>query len=382
MSSLSSNRWRDAVAKSCKSLGPIIGGAFTDSSATWRWSFYINLCIGGVAAPVYAFLLPASDPRRGETLFSRIKSLDLVGAVLSAGAITTFVMAISFGGSVYAWHSGQTIGLLVTTVVLWILFVLQQRFSVFTAPENRLFPSSLLKSLDLDILFAQMASAQVVVTVPVYFIPLYFQFAKDSSAMRSGVQLLPFLLLLVFAVMLNGAMMVKVGYYMPWYLVGSALALVGSALLYTIDPETSDAHIYGYSILTAFGIGLFSQAGFAVAQTKVAPSQLSQAVAFIGIGQVGGITLALMMSNSIFLNEATNKISKILPDLSRSAVQQAVSGFGAEFFHHLTSDQRQSVLAAIVDSIDKTFIMVITASALSLVLSIFMKREKLFVTEK
>lgn len=311
-----------------------------------------------------------------------MKSLDLVGAVLSAGAITTLVMAISFGGSVYAWNSGQTIGLIVTTAVLWVVFILQQRFSFLTTPENRLFPSSLLKSWELDILFAQMASAQVVVTVPVYFIPLYFQFAKDSSAMRSGVQLLPFLLLLVFAVMLNGAMMAKVGYYMPWYLAGSALALVGSALLYTIDPETSDARIYGYSILTAFGIGLFSQAGFAVAQMKVAPRQLPQAVAFIGIGQVGGITLALMMSNSIFLNEATNKIARILPDLPRSAVQQAVSGFGGDFFHSLTSDERRRVLAAIVQSIDKTFIMVITACAVSLVLSVFMKREKLFVAAK
>lgn len=24
-------------------LGPVVGGAFTTSSATWRWSFYINL---------------------------------------------------------------------------------------------------------------------------------------------------------------------------------------------------------------------------------------------------------------------------------------------------------------------------------------------------
>jgi MFS family permease len=24
-------------------LGPIVGGSFADSSATWRWSFYINL---------------------------------------------------------------------------------------------------------------------------------------------------------------------------------------------------------------------------------------------------------------------------------------------------------------------------------------------------
>ncbi|KAK7754993.1 hypothetical protein SLS62_003077 [Diatrype stigma] len=362
-------------------LGPIIGGAFTDSSATWRWSFYINLCIGGLAAPVYIFLLPAAGPQRGLSFAARVRNLDLVGAVLSAGAITSFVMAVAFGGSVYAWNSGQTIGLFVATGVLWIAFILQQRFSFLTTPEHRLFPTSLVKSWEMDILFAQMASAQVVVTVPIYFIPLYFQFAKDVSAMRSGVQLLPFVLPLVFAVMLNGGAMAVFGYYMPWYLVGSALALAGSALLYTIDIDTSEARIYGYSILTAFGVGLFSQAGFAVAQMKAAPQQLSQAVAFIGIGQVGGITFALVMSNSIFLNKSTNQISDILPGMSRSAVQEAISGFGADFFHSLTSEERRRVLVAIVEAIDKTFIMVITACVLSLVLSIFMKREKLFVAQ-
>lgn len=375
-------RERSTVADHLESLGPIIGGAFTDSSATWRWSFYINLCIGGLAAPIYAFLLPASDPRRGHGFVSRFKDLDLVGAILSAGAITTLVMAISFGGNVYAWNSGQIIGLFLTTGALWISFSLQQRFSLLTKPENRIFPTSLLKLWELDILFAQMASAQVVVTVPVYFIPIYFQFTQGASAMRSGVQLLPFLLPLVFAVMLNGGAMVQVGYYMPWYLLGSALALVGSVLLYTIDLDTSDARIYGYSILTAFGIGLFSQAGFAVAQLKVAPKMLPQAVAFIGIGQVGGITLAMMISNSIFLNEATNQIAEILPNLSRSALQQAVSGFGGDFFDSLTFDQRRRVLTAIVASIDNTFILVIAACAFSLLLSVLMKREKLFTAAK
>lgn len=26
-------------------LGPVVGGAFSTSSATWRWAFYINLCV-------------------------------------------------------------------------------------------------------------------------------------------------------------------------------------------------------------------------------------------------------------------------------------------------------------------------------------------------
>lgn len=312
-----------------------------------------------------------------QSLSSRVKRLDTAGALLSAGAIVTLVMAVSFGGGTYAWNSGQTIALFIVTGVLWICFALQQNFYVLTTRENRLFPTTLLKSWEMDILFAQMASAQVVVTVPIYFIPLYFQFAKGKSAFSSGVQLLPFVLLLVFAVMLNGAMMPKVGYYMPWYSVGSALALIGSALLYTVDLDTNQANIYGCSVLTAFGVGLFSQAGFPVAQVK--SPHLQQAVSFIGFGQVGGITLALMISNSIFMNQATNRIADILDNTSKATIQEAILGFGNAFFHSLTPTQRRQVLEAIIESISDAFITVISASALSLVLSAFMKREKLFV---
>ncbi|KAF3061498.1 putative transporter C3H1.06c [Daldinia childiae] len=340
-------------------LGPIIGGAFTDSSATWRWSFYINLCIGGLAAPVYLFLLPVADPHRGQSFLSRVKNLDLCICMEQWSNNRPLCRDRS---SLDRFHTAAA-----------LLFAHQAR-------KPSLPPTSLIKSWEMDILFAQMASAQVVVTIPIYFIPIYFQFAKAESALRSGVQLLPFVLPLVFAVMINGAVMAQVGYYMPWYVVGSALALAGSVLLYTIDINTTDARIYGYSILTALGVGLFSQAGFAVAQVKAAPQLLSQAVAFIGIGQISGITLALVISNSIFLNESTEKIANILPDLPRSVVQQAVSGVGGDFFNNLTSDQRQRVLNAIIESIDNTFILVITASALSLVLSVFMKRERLFVT--
>jgi len=332
-----------------------------------------------MAAPIFVFLLPSIMPSdsHDQRIFSRVKKLDVTGAILSAGAISTLIMAISFGGGTYSWNSRQITALFTVTGILWVCFALQQHFSILTTPENRLFPTALLKAWEMDILFAQMASAQVVVTVPVYFIPLYFQFAKGHSALSSGVQLLPFVLLLVLAVMLNGAMMPKTGYYMPWYLFGSVVALIGSALLYTIDLHTSQAKIYGYSVLTAFGVGLFSQAGFPITQVKA--HQLQQAVSFIGFGQVAGITLALTISNSVFLNQATRRITGILPHASKSTIQEAILGSGTSFFLGLTSAERTDVLLAIMRSINETFILVITASALSLVLSCFMKREKLFI---
>jgi hypothetical protein len=52
---------------------------------------HINLCIGGLAAPVYLFLLPSATPPVVQDLrfIKRVKRLDIVGTILSTGAIAT-----------------------------------------------------------------------------------------------------------------------------------------------------------------------------------------------------------------------------------------------------------------------------------------------------
>ena len=37
-------------------LGPVIGGSFADSSATWRWAFYINLLFFAGMLPALLFV--------------------------------------------------------------------------------------------------------------------------------------------------------------------------------------------------------------------------------------------------------------------------------------------------------------------------------------
>ncbi|OBT66391.1 hypothetical protein VE03_04914 [Pseudogymnoascus sp. 23342-1-I1] len=361
-------------------LGPIIGGAFTDSSAGWRWAFYINLVIGGLFAPVYIFMLPKSDPRKGVPVLHRFKELDWVGTVILMGAFVSFIMAVSFGGILYAWNSGQTIACFVVGFSLFGIFAVQQELAIFTTVEQRIFPVQFLRSRTMLLLFASTSSAATGIVVPLYMIPLFFQFTQGDSALQAGVRILPYIFLMVFGCIVNGAVLSKYGYYMPWYLGGGILYVIGSALMYTVDSSSTAPQVYGFSVILGVGVGVFCQASFSVAQGTVKPAEIPSAVGFITCAQITGITIAISIANSVFLNGAENGIAALLPDVPRDQIQSAITGVGSKFVQSLPAEMRQQVLDAIIEAMSKTYVVCITAGALAVVLSFFLKRERLFVT--
>ena len=288
-------------------------------------------------------------------------------------------MAISFGGSVYQWNSGQIIGLFVCAAILWISFALQQAFALFTTEENRIFPVRFLQSYEMCIFFAETAACIACLFIPVYFIPLFFQFVHHDSALKAGIRLLPFVCAAVTGALANGGIMERYGFYMPWFTVGGLLATIGGALLYTIHLTSGNAKVYGFSVITGLGTGFFVQTPFSVAQAKVDVDVVPQATAFISCGQITGITLSLAIANSIFINGASDKISIILPQEPRSVVRGFIAGADSTIFQNQQPSQQQKILEAIVSTIDNVFVMVIVGGALAVVLSLFMRRERLFL---
>jgi hypothetical protein len=109
------------------------------------------------------------------------------------------------------------------------------------------------------------------------------------DASETGVRLLPFIVLCIFAIIVNGGATYAFGYYMPWYTVGGALVLFGGALFYsTVDTTTPDAKIYGYSAITGLGGGIYLQTGFSIAQASVERTRVADAWSFITCSQVVG----------------------------------------------------------------------------------------------
>ncbi|KAJ5524144.1 hypothetical protein N7494_010794 [Penicillium frequentans] len=361
-------------------LGPVVGGAFTQNvHATWRWAFYINLCIGAVFAPVYIFFLPRADPQEGVPLKQKLLQIDYLGVVLNVGAFTALIMAINFGGNLFAWAAGREIALWVVGGVMLLLFGLQQAFKIGTTTQERIFPGDLLRMPIMWLLFALMCAASTCVFIPTYYIPIYCQFVKGDSPLTAAVRLLPFIVLMVFSGLLNGALMSKLGYYMPWYLAGGILTSIGGGLMSTIDETSPISRVYGYSALIGIGAGMFIQTGFSVAQAKVSPSRASDAASLIAFTQNIGIVLALAISGSVFQNQALDSLQKLLPRIPREALRGAISGSNSDLIKTIPAETQAKVIHAIVYAMSHTYYLVITAAVMTAVGSLFLKRERIFV---
>ena len=155
--------------------------------------------------------------------------------------------------------------------------------------------------------------------------------------------------------------------------------MIGQALLYTTTSTTTSSAVYGYSVLAGIGAGAFIQASFSVAQATVGEELIPVAIGYITCAQVGGGTIALAIANAVFLNRASKSIAVILPTTPIEEIQAAIAGAGSDFIRSLNAETQAKVLNAIVNAMSRVYILGITAGALTIILALVMKREKLFM---
>ncbi|KAI1470394.1 MFS general substrate transporter [Daldinia caldariorum] len=359
-------------------VGPVIGGAFAQSKATWRWAFYINLVVAAVTAPALILCLPNIDPAKELKLKEKLRTQDWIAMVIFLGGSTCIAMALTFGGTVYAFNSGQEIALWTVSGVLLIAFILITIYHPTVPRKDRLYPLHLMKSLELNILhYALFAAAGTMVTT-LYYTPLLFQFTRNDGALMAGVRLLPFLGGMIFFSVLNGVLMPRLGYHMPWYVLGTALMLIGSSLMVTINTTTSEANIYGYTVLLGGGCGAYFTAGFSVVQSIVPVAELSNAISFMATGQTFGQIIVLSLGGSVFQNVAVKLITQTLPNVSAEDAIQLTTGTSSSAFEALSADHQSQVIEQLTRAIRDVFIVLVGTSGLGLIGSVFLSRRKMY----
>ncbi|KAJ0114861.1 HC-toxin efflux carrier TOXA [Diaporthe amygdali] len=362
-------------------LGPLIGGAFSDSAATWRWAFYINLVIGAVSAPAFLFYLPSINPVQGVSIRARLAPIDFVGLLLGAGVWVSFLLAFTMAGGQWPWNDGRTIAMFVVFGVLLATYVLQQYFAVFTTPARRAFPGHLLRDKTQVLLYVVTAAGTTTLFVVVYYLPIYFQFVNNDEALMAAVRLLPFVVIAVTVNLVSGSFLHFIKVYMALYVIaGVFLVAGGGPLMVYLDPKSGTGTIYGLSVLVAVGSGLSMVTGYTVATLTTKPEDAGAALSMQNVSQIGGQVIALAISGQIYQSTAIKNLSRALAGngFTQQEIRGAVAGAQSDLFKELEGELREKALVAVTEAMQMAFVLVPVAGCVMLIAAVCMKREKLF----
>ncbi|KAF3767097.1 MFS general substrate transporter [Cryphonectria parasitica EP155] len=329
-------------------ISPLLGGAFTDSTATWRWCFYINLPVGAFSIICIACLFRIPDQKITHLRTrQKLAQLDGPGLLTLLSGVTCLLLALEWGGTTYSWNNGRIIALLAIAVVLLICFIGIQ----IACPKTATIPPSIFVQRSIMTGSLAMFTSGATMMITFYYLPIWFQAIEETSAVESGLRILPLVIAQVTGSLAGGIGIQKMGYYTPFMMAGIIMMAVGAGLLTVLQVDTSEGEWIGYQIPYGIGLGITLQAPLLASQTVLAVQDVSIGTSLMFFSQLLGGSIFVSVGQNLFDNYFIEGLNGV-PGVDVATILEE----GATAITNISEPAKSVVVAAYNNALKKVFI--------------------------
>lgn len=273
-------------------LGPWIGGLLTDYGGAlipgvegWRWVFYVNVPVGGVALWFVATRMPPLRPK------DAAGRLDVPSALFLVGALVPFVLALQLDRAVYPWGGAVTLGAFAVAAAFAVAFVLRSLASASPVLEVRLFANRVFATANVAAFLLGAAFLSTVI-----FLPLFMVNVVGVSATRAGLSLIPLSIGTVLGSVFAGQIASRLGRYKGLMVFGGVVLLLAMFLLSTMSADVPYWRVTLYMVIAGLGVGPGLPLYTLAIQNAIDPRKVGQATSAAQFfRQIGGAVGAAVM---------------------------------------------------------------------------------------
>lgn len=331
------------IAGAASAIGPIIGG-FLTTNYSWRWAFRINIVV--VAVLLVGSLAIAESVDRAEK-----RQLDIIGVILSAAGLLSFVYGIiesstygwwaslkpySFAGIQMGWwgHSvtvpAIALGLLLLAAFAWWENYTEKR------GNTPLVSLSLFKNLQFTSGASTVALMSLGMTGLIFALPVFLQSVQNLDALHTGLALVP-LSLTILVVAPSSALLAKHFTAKRIIQAGLLIAVAASVLLRgMITPTATAADLAPGLALFGLGLGLVFAQASNLTLSAVSVEQAGEAAGVNNTMRQIGATFGSAIIGTVVLTTFASGVVKgiqdspVFPAAFKPLVSQAVSSSSSD----------------------------------------------------